>query len=110
VGRKNQKLKFKGTSLYPSTLTAVLEQSAGVDAFVIIARKESELSDAIEVLIHGEASVLAMRETFQARAKIAPQIRTATREEIELLQMPPTARKRRIFVDLRGENPSGGAK
>ena len=86
VGRKNQKLKFKGTSLYPSTLTAVLEQSAGVDAFVIIARKESELSDAIEVLIHGEASVLAMRETFQARAKIAPQIRTATREEIELLQ------------------------
>lgn len=101
VGRKNQKLKFKGTSLYPSTLTAVLEQSAGVDAFVIIARKESELSDAIEVLIHGEASVLAMRETFQARAKIAPQIRTATREEIELLQMPPTARKRRTFVDLR---------
>ena len=101
VGRKNQKLKFKGASLYPSTLTAVLEQSAGVDAFVIIARKESELSDAIEVLIHGEASVLAMRETFQARAKIAPQIRTATREEIELLQMPPTARKRRTFVDLR---------
>ena len=101
VGRKNQKLKFKGTSLYPSTLTAVLEQSAGVDAFVIIARKESELSDAIEVLIHGEASVSVLRETFQARAKIAPQIRTATREEIELLQMPPTARKRRTFVDLR---------
>ena len=101
VGRKNQKLKFKGASLYPSTLTAVLEQSAGVDAFVIIARKESELSDAIEVLIHGEASVSVLRETFQARAKIAPQIRTATREEIELLQMPPTARKRRTFVDLR---------
>jgi phenylacetate-CoA ligase len=25
VGRKNQKLKFKGTSLFPSTLQAVLE-------------------------------------------------------------------------------------
>ncbi len=101
VGRKNQKLKFKGASLYPSTLTAVLEQSAGVDAFVIIARKESELSDAIEVLICGEASVAMLRETFQARAKIAPQIRNATREEIESLQMPPNARKRRTFVDLR---------
>ena len=102
VGRKNQMLKSKGTSLYPSTLTAVLEQSAGVEAFVIIARKENELSDAIEVLICGEASVTALRETFQARAKITPQIRVASREEIESLQMPLNARKRRIFVDLRG--------
>jgi phenylacetate-coenzyme A ligase PaaK-like adenylate-forming protein len=101
VGRKNQKLKFKGASLYPSTLTAVLEQSAGVEAFVIIARKESELSDAIEVLIHGAASVSALREIFQARAKIAPQIRAASREEIEVLQMPLNARKRRTFVDMR---------
>ncbi len=111
VGRKNQKLKFKGTSLYPSTLTTVLEQSEGVDAFVIIARKESELSDAIEVLIHGEVSVSALRETFQARAKIAPQIRNATRDEIELLQMPSRdggTRKRRTFVDLRNENVGGG--
>ena len=102
VGRKNQMLKSKGTSLYPSTLTAVLEQSAGVEAFVIIARKENELSDAIEVLICGEASVTALRETFQARAKITPQIRVASREEIESLQMPLNARKRRTFVDLRG--------
>ncbi len=108
VGRKNQKLKFKGTSLYPSTLTAVLEQSEGVETFVIIARKESELSDAIEVLIHGQASVSVLRETFQARAKIAPQIRNATRDEIESLQMPSNARKRRTFVDLRNENVGGG--
>ncbi len=101
VGRKNQKLKFKGASLYPSTLTAVLEQNAGVEAFVIIARKESELSDAIEVLVCGSASAATLREAFQARAKIAPQIRTVSREEIESLQMPPNARKRRTFVDLR---------
>lgn len=108
VGRKNQMLKFKGTSLYPSTLTAVLEQSMGVEAFVIIARKESELSDAIEVLICGQASAATLREAFQARAKIAPQIRVASRKEIESLQMPPTARKRRTFVDLRREDVSGG--
>ncbi len=108
VGRKNQKLKFKGASLYPSTLTAVLEQSTSVEAFVIIARKESELSDVIEVLVCGSASAAALREAFQARAKIVPQIRNATREEIESLQMPPNARKRRTFVDLRGENLGGG--
>lgn len=101
IGRKNQKLKFKGTSLYPATLAAVLEQHEGVEAFVILARKENELSDTVEVLIHGSALVAALRETFQARAKIAPEIRHATRAEIESLQMPPQARKRRTFVDLR---------
>ncbi len=101
VGRKNQKLKFKGTSLFPSTLASVLEESAGVESFVIIARRESELSDAIEVLVHGSANVATLREAMQARAKIAPQVRHASREEIEALQLPPQARKRRTFVDLR---------
>jgi phenylacetate-CoA ligase len=102
VGRKHQKLKFKGTSLFPSTLTAVLEESGGVESFVVIARKESELSDSVEVLVHGSASIPGLREVMQARAKITPQIRLATAEEIESLQMPPQARKRRTFVDLRG--------
>jgi len=101
VGRKNQKLKYKGASLFPSTLAAVLEESEGVESFVVLARKESELSDAIEVLVHGSVSVARLREVMQARAKIAPQIREASREEIESLQMPPQARKRRTFVDLR---------
>jgi phenylacetate-CoA ligase len=101
VGRKHQKLKFKGTSLFPSALAAVLEESEGVESFVVIARKESELSDSIEVLVQGSAPIPVLREAMQARTRIVPQIRQATREEIESLQLPPQARKRRTFVDLR---------
>ena len=101
VGRKNQKLKFKGASLFPSTLASVLEETESVEAFVIIARKENELSDAIEVLIHGSAKIETLRDALQARAKIAPQVRHVSLAEIEALQMPPQARKRRTFVDLR---------
>jgi phenylacetate-CoA ligase len=101
VGRKNQKLKFKGASLFPSTLASVLEETASVKSFVIVARKENELSDSIEVLIHGSAKIEILRDALQARAKIAPQVRHVTREQIESLQMPPQARKRRTFVDLR---------
>jgi phenylacetate-CoA ligase len=101
LGRKNQKLKFKGASLFPSTLQAVLEQSEGVDSFVIVARVHSELSDSVEVLVHGSASASELREALQARSKIAPEIRHVSRAEIEALQMPPHARKRRTFVDLR---------
>jgi phenylacetate-CoA ligase len=101
LGRKHHKLKFKGASLFPSTLAAVMEQSDGVESFVIVARPEGALSDAIEILVHGSASAPALRQAIQARAKITPEIRHATREEIELLQMPPHAKKRRTFVDLR---------
>lgn len=101
VGRKNQKLKFKGASLFPSTLQAVLEQTAGVESFVILARKENELSDSVEVLVHGNAPVGTLRELLQARSRISPQIRHVSRAEIEALQLPPEARKRRTFVDLR---------
>jgi phenylacetate-CoA ligase len=101
LGRKNQKLKFKGSSLFPSMLQTVLEEAEGVEKFVIVARAESELSDSIEVLVQGSASVASLREAMQARAKITPQIRHASRAEIEALQMPPSARKQRTFVDLR---------
>jgi phenylacetate-CoA ligase len=100
-GRKNQKLKYRGASLFPAMLQAVLEETAGVESFAIVARKESELSDSVEVLVHGSVAVETLREALQARAKIAPQIRHATRAEIEALQLPPAARKRRTFVDLR---------
>ena len=101
LGRKNQKLKFKGSSLFPSMLQAVLQEAEGVERFVIVARAESELSDSIEVLVEGSASVASLREAMQARAKITPQIRHASRAEIEALQLPPQARKQRTFVDLR---------
>ena len=94
-------MKIKGTSLFPSALASVLEKLDGVESFVIVARKESELSDSVEVIFHGAAAAVALREVMRARAKIAPQVRHATREEIESLQMPPNARKRRTFVDLR---------
>ena len=101
IGRKNQKLKFRGTSLFPSMLQAVLEEAEGVENFVIVARSDSDLSDSIEVLVHGGASAASLRELLQARSKVSPHIRHASQDEIEALQMPPQARKRRTFVDLR---------
>lgn len=101
IGRKNQKLKFKGASLFPSTLQSVLEEAAGVENFVIVARSNSDLSDSIEVLIHGGAAASTVRELLQARSKVAPDVRQVSADELEALQMPAQARKRRTFVDLR---------
>lgn len=101
IGRKHQKLKFKGTSLFPSALQTVLETARGVESFVVIARADDELCDSIEILYHGSAPGAGLREAIQARTKITPQIRRVAAARIEALQLPPNARKRRTFVDLR---------
>lgn len=101
VGRKQQKLKIKGASVFPSALQAILDDTAGVAAYAIVATSDNELCDAVEIFYHGEAKLEMLREVFQARAKIIPHLRVASAAEIEALQMPPDARKRRTFVDRR---------
>lgn len=101
VGRKNQRLKFKGTTIFPSAIQAVLESTLGVDSFVIVASAADSLSDSIEVLVSGGADDAFVRELIQSRTKISPFVRHVPPGEIEALQLPPDARKRRTFVDLR---------
>jgi phenylacetate-CoA ligase len=105
VGRKNQKLKLKGTTVFPSTLKAVLDSVPEVLSFVMIARREDDLSDSVEVRIacsDDPAAVFrVLRERFQGEVKVAPRLSAASATEIEALQMPEGARKRRHFVDLR---------
>jgi phenylacetate-CoA ligase len=105
VGRKNQKLKLKGTTLFPSTLKAILDDTPEVSNYVIIARRERNLADAVEVKIAcaGNAAKIssALEDRFQGEAKVVPEVTAAPPGEIERLQLPEGARKRRYFVDLR---------
>ncbi|MCX7804527.1 MAG: AMP-binding protein [Planctomycetota bacterium] len=105
VGRKDHKLKVKGTTVFPSALQLVLDSTPGVGNYVIVATSAADLSDSVEVLVHftgDEAETTRrLREGFQGNAKISPVIRRASREEIEALQMPEGSRKRRLFVDRR---------
>jgi phenylacetate-CoA ligase len=101
VGRKQQKLKIKGASVFLSALQAILDDTAGVAAYAIVATSDNELCDEVEIFYHGEAKPEMLREVFQARAKIIPRLRPVSPAEVETLQLPPDARKRRTFVDRR---------
>jgi phenylacetate-CoA ligase len=105
VGRKNQRLKLKGTTVFPSALKAILDATPEIAGYVIIARRDKELADAVEVKIacDGDAAGIAagLKERFQGGAKVVPRITAASAAEIEKLQLPGGARKRRYFVDLR---------
>jgi len=105
VGRKHQKLKLKGTTIFPSALRTILDTTPEISSYAIIARREDNLADAVEVKIACGGDVAritaALRERFQGEAKVMPRVTAATADEIEQLQLPNGARKRRYFVDFR---------
>ena len=105
VGRKHQKLKIKGTTVFPSALKTVLEAAPEISSYAIIARRENDWSDAVEIKFSSAADpakIIAMlKEQFQGAVKVIPQITAAPPAEIGKLQLPDGARKRRYFVDLR---------
>lgn len=105
VGRKNQRLKLKGTSVFPSALKSILDDTPVISAYAIIARRDRHLADVVEVRIAcagDDARVVKdLRERFSGEIKVAPEITRGSITEIEQLQMPTGARKRRYFIDLR---------
>lgn len=105
VGRASHKLKLKGTTIFPSTLQVVLESTPAVKSYVIVARSDGALSDHVEVRVacaeNPEKVLRNLRDRFQGEAKVTPELMVATPAEIEALQLPEGARKRRMFVDLR---------
>jgi len=105
VGRASQKLKLKGTTVFPSALQAVLDSFPDLSTYVILARSGSSGADAVEVRLvcrgSGNEALRALRERFQGAVKVVPDLVLAAAADLEALQMPAGARKRRYFVDLR---------
>jgi phenylacetate-CoA ligase len=105
LGRRHQKLKVKGTTLFPAALQAVLDDTPGVEAYVIVATSEADLSDAVEIRFScagpPERVLAELRAAFPGRTKVTPRLTVAPRAEIEALQAADGARKRRFFVDRR---------
>jgi phenylacetate-CoA ligase len=105
VGRKNQRLKIKGTTVFPSALKAVLDAVPEISSYAIVARRGENFSDDVEIKFSSAADptkiISTLKELFQGAAKVIPRLTAAAPAEIEQLQLPDGARKRRYFVDLR---------
>ena len=76
-----------------------------ISSYAIIARRENNLSDAVEIKVSSAADtakiISALKEKFQGSVKVSPQITATSAAEIAKLQLPDGARKHRYFVDLR---------
>ncbi len=102
IGRKQQKIKFKGTSLYPQHLIEVINSYGKIDLFVIEARLDEVGNDNVRVIIPDSFSMIdELKDHFRAQLNVAPEIKLMNSAEITKLKFPKGSRKPQIFRDLR---------
>ncbi|MCM4158834.1 phenylacetate--CoA ligase [Antarcticibacterium flavum] len=104
MGRKQQMIKLKGTSIYPQNIIEILTNFKGLDTFVIEARRNDLEMDMITVKVPDNVSlerIDTLTEIFKSRLQVTPDIELVKKEEIELLRSPEEKRKPEVFRDLR---------
>ena len=105
LGRKQQRLKVKGTTLYPKTIEDALLAVEGVENFVIEAHTGDDDTDRLVVRIGTRCDDARLRkvvgETLYAKARVTPEIHLTSPETIERALFEGGRRKPRVFVDLR---------
>ncbi len=102
IGRKQQKIKLKGTSLYPQHIIEVLNAYGKIDSFIIEVRLDQFNNDCLQVIIPNSILELEeLKDHFRSRLNVTPEIRTLAIEEITKLKFPSGSRKPQIFRDFR---------
>jgi phenylacetate-CoA ligase len=105
LGRKQHRLKVKGTTLYPKTIEDALLSVEGVENFVIEAHTGEDETDRLVVRIGTLRDDPCFRrmvgDTLYIKARVTPEVHLASPVEVEALLFEGGRRKPRVFVDLR---------
>ena len=105
LGRKDQAMKLKGTTVYPAAVQRALQGLDQIIDYIMIATAPTPLSDELEIIVawRGDASAAQeiVREKLRGELKVSPSIRIAPLKEIQSLGDSKELRKQRVFVDRR---------
>ena len=108
VGRKNNMIKLKGTTLYPPAINDVLDNSDFVENYVIEVRQSEAGTDDVVVKIGLKYKpefdvVKTLKDSFRSRIRVAPTIEIHPVEVIQKINYPAKSRKPIKFIDLRNK-------
>ena len=102
-GRVSQRLKVKGTTIYPETIFHVLQEIAEIDASYVEVRSAYDLSDEIKVVV-GSRTKITEKEIgalLQARLRVRPEVSILDTQEVQNVMFKDGGRKPKRFFDLR---------
>lgn len=103
IGRKQQMVKLKGTSLYPNAIIDELNAMSEVDNFIIeLHSDENGLDEVIiKAMLHGENAVSSVLEKLSGKLRVKPRLILTGNDEINRLKFNENERKPKILIDLR---------
>ena len=104
VGRKNHMIKFRGTTLYPNSIYAVLDALPGISEYYITATSDYDLSDVVKVFValkDDSCSAEIISDKLQAHLRVRPEVVLASEDDVKSQVFAGNSRKLIRFVDKR---------
>ena len=105
VGRKQQMIKYKGTTLYPPAMTDILNDFEGILCYQIVIQSSEIGLDEIIIKLSTESEndsfISEVRDHFRAKLRVSPKIELIDFDVLSKTVFNPNSRKPITFVDLR---------
>ena len=112
LGRKQQMIKYKGTTLYPPALMDLLTNFNAIENYLIEINTNDILTDEILIKIGTFTPTEALRERivnhFRAKLRVVPKIEFCDIALLEQQLYPLGSRKPMKIIDRRNKNLLGG--
>lgn len=106
VGRKNNMIKLKGTTIYPPAINDVLDNTPYIINYVVVVQNSDAGTDEVIVKV-GVASpqtfniVKDLKDRFRSKIRVAPIVEILDPEDIARINNPGHLRKPVKFIDKR---------
>lgn len=105
MGRKQQMIKLKGTTLYPPGIFEIIQNVNGITDFVVEAYTSPLGVDELRLILLDSADQYSVEkqlvQEFQSRLRVKPEILFRSQAEFEQLMATHTGRKIQRFLDRR---------
>ncbi|NMR35096.1 phenylacetate--CoA ligase [Chryseobacterium aquaticum] len=105
IGRKQQMIKYKGTTLYPPAMNDILNDFDGILCYQIVIQSNEIGLDEIIIKLSTEISdenfENEVRDHFRAKLRVSPKIEIVDFDILSKIVFNPNSRKPINFVDLR---------
>ncbi len=105
IGRKNQMIKFKGTTIYPPALYDILDNIESISNYIVEVYTNQLGTDEIKIYLSGNAPLEErekdIKDHFRAKLRVAPHFEFLHSETLLKIQLPECSRKPIKFIDKR---------
>ena len=105
TGRRQQMIKYKGTTLYPPAIFDILNEVDYIQEYVVEVFTHELGTDEVRLHLHTALPVddceRRLKPVLQSRLRVVPMLHFHSGSELQAMQFPPNSRKQVRFIDSR---------